>query len=110
MPETPAQQPPSDEDALLATLEKHLANTVPTKLLAPINRAPLAGSFVEMLGRLVEFLEKFKPLDHGQMAALLFFVDGLKLDHVGQDAAYVMMKMVDAAKKWARDTRRQGAS
>ena len=107
-PTPPAQNPDAIDEAaaLLQTLEDRLAKVIPIKLLAPGNRRPLAESFVEMLGRLVEFLEKFKPMDQGQMAALLYFVDGLKLDHVGADNSYIMLTMVDAAKHASRELRR----
>ena len=109
-----SQQPNPDQvdeaEALVKALSDHLARVVPTKLCAPDNRRPLAESFVDILGRLVEFLEQFKPMNHGQMAALLFFVDNLQLDHVGADAAFVMTTMVDAARRASRDMRRLRAS
>ena len=98
-----------EAEALVAALEAALTRIVPTKLCAPDNRRPLATSFVDMLGRLVEFLEQFKPMNHGQMSALLYFVDNLKLDHVGADAAFIMTAMVDAARKASREMRRQRA-
>ena len=103
--------PQVDEaEALVQALHDHLARIIPTKLCAPDNRRPLAESFVDMLGRLVEFLEKFKPMNHGQMAALVYFVDNLKLDRVGEDAAFVMTTMVEAARRTAREMRRERAS
>ena len=107
----PANSEPVDEaDALVKALVDRLARVVPTKLCAPDNRQPLAESFVDMLGRLVEFLEQFKPMNHGQMAALLYFVDNLQLDRVGEDAAFVMTTLVDAARRASRDMRRTRAS
>ena len=107
---TDSQNPnpaPVDEASVLSqALQDRLAQVVPTKLCAADNRLPLAESFVDMLGRLVEFLEQFKPMNHGQMAALLYFVDNLQLDRVGEDAAFVMTTMVDAARKASRELRR----
>jgi len=99
-----------EAQALIVGLAEHLARIVPMKLCAPENRVPLAESFVDMLGRLVEFLEKFKPMNHGQMAALLYFTDNLQLDHVGEDAAFVMATMVGAARRVAREMRKMRAS
>ena len=95
-----------EAEALVAAIQDRLTRIVPTKLCAPDNRRPLAESFVDMLGRLVEFLEAFKPMNHGQMAALLYFVDNLQLDRVGEDAAFVMTSMVDAARRASREMRR----
>jgi hypothetical protein len=96
-----------DEAAALSqALQDRLAKVVPIKLCAAANRGPLSDSFVDMLGRLVEFLEQFKPMNHGQLAALLYFVDNLQLDHVGADAAFIMTSMVDAARKASREMRR----
>ena len=106
----PTAQPIDEATALTMALTEHLARVVPTKLCAPANRQPLAESFVTMLGRLVEFLEQFHPMDHGEMAALLYFVDNLKLDRVGEDAAFVMTTLVDAARRAARDLRRARSS
>jgi hypothetical protein len=104
----PIQNPAEADEAavLVQALEARLAEVIPTKLLAPGNRRPMAEAFVEMLGRLVEFLEAFKPMDHGKMAALLYFVDSLKLDHVGADNSFIMLTLVDAAKHAARELRR----
>jgi hypothetical protein len=112
MPDSQHQNPDHLDEAeeLVKALSDRLAQVVPTKLCAPGNRQPLAESFVDLLGRLVEFLEAFKPMNHGQMAALLFFVDNLKLDHVGADAAFVMTTLVDAARRASRDMRRLRAS
>ncbi len=113
--QTRSEQEEDQGAALVATLTAHLEATVSTKICAPANREPLALSFVEMLGRLVEFLEQVKAkqpgrnLDPGQMAALLYFVENLQVDHVGADAAWVMLKMVEGAKKWAREQRRAAA-
>ena len=101
---TPAEA--DEAAALVQALEDRLARVVPTKLLAAGNRRPLAESFVGMLGRLVEFLEAFKPMNQGEMAALLYFVDGLELDHVGADNSFIMLTMVDAAKHASREMRR----
>ena len=95
-----------EAEALVAAIQDRLTRVVPTKLCAPDNRRPLAESFVDMLGRLVEFLEAFKPMNHGQMAALLYFVDNLKLDHVGADNSFIMLTLVDAAKHASRELRR----
>ena len=106
---TPPTAPTDEVDeaaALVQALEDRLAKIIPVKLLAAANRRPLAESFVEMLGRLVEFLESFKPMDQGQMAALLYFVDNLKLDHVGAENSFMMLTMVDAAKHASREMRR----
>lgn len=91
---------------LIQALEERLARIVPTKLCAPDNRRPIAEAFVEMLGRLVEFLEPLKPLNQGHMAALLYFVDGMQLDHVGAANSFIMLTMFDAAKHAARELRR----
>ena len=106
---TPPTASPAEADeaaTLVQALEDRLAKIIPIKLLAAGNRRPLAESFVTMLGRLVEFLEAFKPMDQGQMAALLYFVDGLELDHVGADNSFIMLTMVDAAKHASREMRR----
>ena len=108
VPTTPDQ--PNEAEVLVTTLEERLARVVPTRLLAPDNRRPLSEAFVEMLGRLVEFLEQFKPLNQGQMAALLYFVQNLTLDRVGADDGFIMMTMADAAKHAARNMRRARAS
>jgi hypothetical protein len=111
MPDAPTNPDQQNEAEVLATtLEERLARVVPTRLLAPDNRRPLSEAFVEMLGRLVEFLEQFKPLNQGQMAAMLYFVEHLKLDRVGTDDAFIMLTMVDAAKHAARNMRRARAS
>jgi hypothetical protein len=100
-----------DESSVLSqALQDRLARVIPEKLCAPANRQPLAESFVDMLGRLVEFLEAFHPMNHGQMAALLYFVDNLQLDRVGSDAAFIMTTLVDAARRASRDVRRIRAS
>ena len=105
------QQTTTDEaGVIIQAIQEHLARVVPTKLCAPDNRQPLAEAFVEMLGRLVEFLEKFQPMNHAQMAALLYFVDNLKLDRVGEDAAFVMTTMVEGARHAARNMRRARSS
>ena len=52
-----------DEAAeLIEALQQKLADVVPTKLVAPTNRQPLAKSFVEFLEHLREFLEQYEPL------------------------------------------------
>jgi hypothetical protein len=104
----PVQNPTAADEAdfLVQALAERLARVVPTKLLAEGNRRPMSESFVEMLGRLVEFLEQFKPMNRGQMAALLYFVDSLQLDHVGADNSFIMLTMVDAAKHAARELRK----
>ena len=91
----------NEAEKMIEVMVARMAEVVPTKLVAPENRLPLAESFIEMLGRLVEFLEKFHPLNHGQAAALLYFVGNLKLDKVGEDAGFIMLAMVEAAKKAA---------
>ena len=107
-PTQPTQNPAEqDEGAILVqAMVDRLTRSVPTKVLAADNRRPLAESFVEMLGRLVEFLEAFKPMNQGQMAALLYFVDNLQLDHVGADNSFLMLTMVDAVKHASRELRR----
>ena len=105
-PTAQADQSEDEADILARVLEERLREVVPLKLVAEANRRPLAESFVEMLGRLVEFLEQFKPMNQGQMAALLYFVDSLQLDHVGADNSFIMLNMVGAAKKAARELRR----
>lgn len=93
-------RPEMDEAAMMMEeLVRALNENVPTKLCAPENRVPMAQSFIEMLGRLVAFLEQFKPMNHGQMAALLFFVDNLDLDRVGSDSSFIMLNLVGAAKQ-----------
>jgi hypothetical protein len=106
---SPPQPNPDQVDeveALIQAIEDRLTRIVPIKLCAPANRRPLAEAFVEMLGRLVEFLEPLKPLNQGQIAALLYFVDGLKLDHVGEDNSFIMLTMLGAAKNFSRELRR----
>lgn len=101
------QRPEVDEAAIMMeALVQALTEKVPTKLCAPGNREAMAQSFIEMLGRLVVFLEQFKPMNHGQMAALLFFVDNLNLDHVGSDASFIMLNLVGAAKNAGHKLRR----
>ena len=100
------QQPIDDAAVIKETLVQALTERVPTKLCAPANREPLAQSFIDMLGQLVVFLEQFKPMNHGQMAALLFFVDNLHLDHVGSDASFIMLNLVGAAKNAGHKLRR----
>jgi hypothetical protein len=86
-----------DEAAELSeALQQKLADVVPIKLVAPANRQPLAESFVEFLDRLDEFLDQYKPLNQSQMAALLYFVDNLQLDHVGSDHSFIVLALVDA--------------
>lgn len=100
-------QAEADEAAILVkAMEDRLARVIPIKVLAAANRRPLAESFVDMLGRLVEFLEQFKPMNQGQMAALLYFVENLQLDHVGADNSFLMLTMVDAVKHASRELRR----
>ena len=107
-PTPPTANPAEAYEAsvLVQALEDRLAKIIPIKLLAAGNRRPLAESFVTMLGRLVEFLEQFKPMNQGEMAALLYFVDNLKLDHVGADNSFIMLTLVDAAKHASRELRR----
>jgi hypothetical protein len=97
----------ADESAtLIQALEERLAQRVPIKLLAAANRRQLSEAFVDTLGRLVEFLEQFRPMNQGQMAALLYFVESLKPDHVGKDNSFIMATLVDAAKHASRELRR----
>ena len=100
-----------DEAAdLIEALQQKLADVVPPKLVAPANRQPLAESFVEFLERLREFLEQYKPLNQGQKAALLYFVDNLQLDHVSSDHSFIMLSLVDAAKNASRRLQPTGSS
>ena len=100
-----------DEAAeLIEALQQKLADVVPTKLVAPTNRQPLAKSFVEFLERLREFLEQYEPLNQGQKAALLYFVDNLQLDHVSSDHSFIMLSLVDAAKNASRRLQPTGSS
>jgi broad specificity phosphatase PhoE len=106
MDQAQVDQDKVDEAAELSeALQQQLLDVVPTKLVAPANREPLAESFVDFLERLDEFLEQYKPLNQGQMAALLYFVDSLQLDRVGSDHSFVIRSLVDAAKDASRKLR-----
>ena len=94
-----------DVDELLMAIEKRLAEVVPTKLVAPENRRPLANAFIDFLVRLVAFLEANKPLDQAKMAALLYFVDSLHMDKVNPDDSFIMLNLVGAAKNASRRLR-----
>ena len=100
----------NEAEELARNLERVLAERVPTKVVAVENRRPLAESFVVFLGQLVEFMERFKPLNQGQMAALLYFTENLDVRHIRGDASFVVLTLVDGAKNAARKLRRQRAS
>jgi hypothetical protein len=108
----PEQPDPMGGDRMIAGLVEYLTGKIPTKLLPPEHREPACMEFVEMLGRLVEFMEQFHPLTTPKMAALLYFFEQLDLQRLDEDRAFVVMVMVDAAKNAARKMRRdakQGA-
>jgi hypothetical protein len=107
---TPLRQPQPDPmggDRMMAGLAEYLAGKIPTKLLPPEHREPACMEFVEMLGRLIEFMEGFKPLTTPKMAALLYFYQQLDLQSLDEDRAFVIMTIVDAAKNTARKMRRE---
>jgi hypothetical protein len=111
MDQAQVDQDKVDEAAELSeALQQQLLDVVPTKLVAPANREPLAESFVGFLERLDEFLKQYKPLNQGQMAALLYFVDNLQLDRVGSDHSFVIRSLVDAAKNASRKLRPRNSS
>lgn len=98
------------DDPYLMEIEQALAKAIPTKICAPANRKPLAESFLETLGRLVEFAEQFKPMNHGQMAAFMFFVENMNLRRLGADDGCVVLAIVEGAKRAARKARRTTVS
>lgn len=107
---TPIRQPQPDPlggDRMLDGLVQYLEGKIPSKLLPAEQREPACMEFVEMLGRLVEFIEQFQPLTTPQMAALLFFFETLDMNRLDDDRAYVVMTMVDGAKNTARKMRRE---
>lgn len=96
-------------EVFIQEIERTIEKAIPTKLCTPENRRPLAEAFVEMLGRIVEFTEQFKPMNHAQMAALLYFVDNINLRRLGFDDGTVILAMVEGAKRAARTIRAGGA-
>lgn len=106
-PPQPEQADPLGGDRMMAGLVEYLTGKIPTKLLPPEHRGPACMEFVEMLGRLVEFMEGFKPLTTPKMAALLYFYQQLDLQSLDEDRAFVVMTIVDAAKNTARKMRRE---
>ena len=107
---TPTRQPQPDPlggDRMVGGLVEYLAGKIPTKLMPPEHREPACMEFVEMLGRLVEFMEGFKPLTSPKMAAMLYFFEQLNLERMDQDLAFVVLTMFDAAKNTARKMRRE---
>ena len=103
-------QPVDEASALMSALVEKLTRSVPEKLCAPANRQPLAESFVDMLGRLAELLERCQPLDHGQVAALRYFIGIVSGRHVGSDADFIITVMVEAARGASRDLRKARSS
>jgi hypothetical protein len=107
---TPIRQPQPDPlggDRMMAGLVEYLTGKIPTKLLPPEHREPACMEFVEMLGRLVEFMEGFKPMTTPKLAALLYFYQQLNLQSMDEDRAFVVMTIVEAARNTARKMRRE---
>jgi hypothetical protein len=97
---------PMSGDALLAGIVAYMEQHMPTKLIPAEAREPAAMEFVEMLGRLVEFLEQFQTLTIPKMAALLYFTEGLDVRRFTPDDSYALLKLVEGAKNAARKMRR----
>jgi hypothetical protein len=107
---TPIRQPQTDSlggDRMMAGLVEYLTDKIPAKLMPPEHRELACMEFVEMLGRLVEFLEGFHPLTTPKLAAMLYFFNQVDLRTLDEDRAFVVLTIVEAAKNTARKMRRE---
>jgi hypothetical protein len=94
----------------MAELIAQNLETVPAEILPSEHRLAAAQGMIGFLGLLVEFWEQHKPMTATKAAAFMFFVEQLHIDHTSEANAFVMVKLVEGARRAKEVLRKEIAS